>query len=310
MTISPGFIGIDVSKANLDIFDPATGHQRVANTAAAVKMLAECWRNRSVFVLFEATGRYDSRLRQSLAAGGISFARVNPLRARDFARAAGFLAKTDAVDAQMLALMAERLRPKPEVPSNRANDRLRSLHRRRDQLVHMRAQERTRRSETGEREERQDIDHHIVWLSAQIKTIEQRIRALIAATPQMNQLCKRLRLAPGIGPVAATTLAALMPEIGNRSPKAIAALAGLAPLNRDSGTLRGKRTIGGGRKRVRDALFIAALAAVRTCRYFKAFYDTLVKAGKAKKLALIAVARKLLVAINAMVRDNTDFKPA
>lgn len=311
MTIAPGFIGIDVSKANLDIFDPAVGHnRRIANTAAAIEALIAPWRAKPVFVLFEATGRYDSRLRQALAAAGVAFARVNPLKARDFARAAGFLAKTDAVDAQMLAMMAERLRPKPDLPSNRANDRLRSLHRRRDQLVHMRAQERARRSEAGEREERLDIDRHIAWLSGRIKAMEQRIQALITATPQMSQLCKRLRLAPGIGPVAATTLVALMPEIGTRSPKTIAALAGLAPLNRDSGTLRGKRTIGGGRKRVRDALFIAALAAVRTCRYFKAFYEALVKAGKAKKLALIAVARKLLVAINAMVRDNADFKPA
>jgi transposase len=309
MTISPEFVGIDVSKAHLDLFDPAVGHhEHLANTAEAVLALTERWRTRSVFVLFEATGRYDSLLRRGLAKAGIAFARVNPLRARDFARAAGFLAKTDAVDARMLALMAERLRPKPDVPSNLTYDRLRSLHRRRDQLVHMRAQERTRRSEASEPEERMDIDRHIAWLSLQIKAMETRIRALIAATPQMSLLYKRLRQAPGIGPVAATTLVALMPEIGNRSPKAIAALAGLAPLNRDSGTLRGKRTIGGGRKRVRNALYIAALGAVRSCPRFKAFYDTLLKAGKAKKLALIAVARKLLVALNAMVRDNADFK--
>lgn len=311
MIISPGFVGIDVSKATLDVFDAAVGqHVRVANTAAAIDELIARWRAKSVFVLFEATGRYDSLLRQALAAGGIAFARVNPLRARDFARAAGFLAKTDSVDARMLAMMAERLRPAPDVPQHDVRERLRALHRRRDQLVHMRAQERTRRAEASEREERTDIDRHIAWLSAQIKAMEGRIRALIASDPQISQRCKRLRQAPGIGPVAATTLVALMPEIGSRSPKTIAALAGLAPLNRDSGTLRGKRTIGGGRKRVRDALYIAALAAVRSCRHFKAFYETLVKAGKAKKLALIAVARKLLVAINAMVRDSADFKPA
>ena len=315
MTISQRFIGIDVSKAKLDVFDTATGqYASIANTAAAIDEMIAGWHvkpaSKPVFVVFEATGRYDRLLRQALAAAGVAYARVNPLRARDFARAAGFLAKTDRVDARMLALMGERLRPRPENPQQGVPERLKALHRRRDQLVHMRAQERTRRSEASEPEERTDIDRHIAWLSAQIKTMEGRIRALIADDPQISQRCKRLRQGPGIGPVGATTLVALMPEIGSRSPKTIAALAGRAPLNRDSGTLRGKRTIGGGRKRVRDALYIAALSAVRSCPHFRAFYETLVKAGKAKKLALIAVARKLLIALNAMIRDNADFKYA
>src|SRR5262249_20614055 len=159
----------------------------------------------------------------------ITFARVNPQRARDFARAAGFLAKTDAVDARMLAMMAERLRPRTEAPVEPRRERLRALHRRRDQLVHMRTQERARLSEAGDEEERSDIERHIAWLSAQIKVFDTRIRALIAAVQELAQLHARLRKAPGIGPVAAATLMALMPELGTRSPKAIAALAGLAP---------------------------------------------------------------------------------
>jgi transposase len=311
MTISPDYVGIDVSKATLDIFDAASGRsEHIENASAPVAALVKRLKTRTVFVVFEATGQYDRLLRKALAGAEVPFARVNPLRARDFARAAGFLAKTDRVDTRMLAKMGKCLQPGADTPTPDALERLRSLHRRRDQLVHMRAQERTRRSEASEHEERTDIDRHLSWLSAQIKTIEGRIKTLIAADAQIKERCKRLRQAPGIGPVAATTLVALMPEIGNRSPKTIAALAGLAPLNRDSGTLRGKRTIGGGRKRVRDALYIAALAAVRKCRHFKAFYETLVKAGKAKKLALIAVARKLLIALNAMIRDNADFKPA
>ena len=311
MTISPDYVGIDVSKATLDIFDGANGHsKRIENASKPVATLAKRFSGRNVFVVFEATGHYDRLLRKALAAAGIAFARVNPLRARDFARAAGFLAKTDRVDTRMLAKMGECLRLSADTPASEPLERLRSLHRRRDQLVQMRAQERTRRSETREREERADIDRHIAWLSTQIKTIDGRIQTQIASDAPMDARCKRLRQAPGIGPVAAVTITALMPEIGTRSPKTIAALAGLAPLNRDSGNFRGKRTIAGGRKRVRDALYIAALSAVRKCPHFKAFYQTLLKAGKAKKLALIAVARKLLIALNAMIRDNADFKPA
>jgi transposase len=259
MTITPDYVGIDVSKATLDIFDAAIGRsERIENARAPVAALVKRLKTRNVFVVFEATGQYDRLLRKALAAAAVPFARVNPLRARDFARAAGFLAKTDRVDTRMLAKMGQCLRPDADGVTPDALERLRCLHRRRDQLVQMRAQERTRRSEASEREERTDIDRHIVWLSAQIKTIEGRIKALITADAQIRERCKRLRQAPGIGPVAATTL----------------------------------------------------VAAVRKCHHFKAFYETLVKAGKAKKLALIAVARKLLIALNAMIRDNADFRPA
>lgn len=311
MIISPEFVGIDVSKAMLDVFDGAIGRsERIDNAAGAVAALIERWHSRRVFVLFEATGRYDGVLRAALHKAAIPFARVNPQRARDFARAVGFLAKTDAVDARMLAMMAERLQPNADRPSERERERLRACHKRRDQLVHMRAQERTRLSEACEPEEREQIQRHVEWLSSEIKSLEGRIRTIIASAPQLNQLCKRLRKAPGIGQVAAATLLALMPELGTRSPKAIAALAGLAPLNRDSGQQRGKRTIAGGRKRVRDALYMAALSAARSSPHFTRIYKALIAAGKAKKTALIAVARRLLVALNAMIRDNADFKPA
>ncbi len=311
MIISPDFIGIDISKSSLDVFDTAIGRrERIANASAAIAALIERLRCRRVFVLFEATGRYDRLLRGALERAQITFARVNPQRARDFARAAGFLAKTDAVDARMLAMMAERLRPRTEAPLEPTRERLRALHKRRDQLVHMRTQERARFSEAGDDEERSDIERHIAWLSAQIKTFDKRIRALIAAVRELAQLHARLRKAPGIGPVAAATLMALMPELGTRSPKAIAALAGLAPFNRDSGALRGKRSISGGRKRVRDALYMAALTATRSSPHFAAIYKAFVAAGKPKKLAIIAIARKLLTTLNAMIRDNADFNPA
>lgn len=311
MIISPDAIGIDISKLKLDVCDDAIRRvERIENASAPIAALLERWRGRRVFVLFEATGSYDRLLRTMLEAAQIPFARVNPQRARDFARAAGILAKTDAVDARMLAMMAQRMRPKADAPVSADRERLRSLNRRRDQLVHMRVQERTRFSEASDGEERDDIARHIAWLSGEIKHLDARIKAFVASLPQIHQIARRLRTAPGIGVTNATTLIALLPELGSRSPKAIAALVGLAPLNRDSGMLRGKRTIAGGRKRVRDALYIAALTAVRSSPHFKAIYQALVAAGKAKKLALIAVARRLLIAINAMIRDNADFKLA
>jgi transposase len=311
MTISPGYVGIDISKSKLDVFDAAVGRTEcVGNAAASIALLAERWRGKAVFVVFEATGRYDRQLQTALHLAGVVFARVNPSRARAFAKAAGFLAKTDAVDARMLAMMAERLRPRAETPQSAEHERLRRLHRRRDQLVLTRKQERTRLSEAEDDEERGDLSGHITWLSGAIAQIERRIGHLIASVQALKLATARLRQAPGVGPVAATTLLALLPEIGSRSPKAIAALAGLAPFNRDSGALRGRRAIAGGRKRVRDALYMAALSAVRTDAHFRAVYDRLVAAGKPKKLALIAVARKLLIAINAMLRDGKDFQPA
>jgi len=310
MTISPGYVGIDISKRTLDVFDAALGRgERIENASAAIAVLVQRWRGKDMLIVFEATGSYDRLLQAALHAAGVAFARVNPGRARDFARAAGFLAKTDKVDARMLAMMAERMRPRPEPAQLAERERLKMLHRRRDQLVQSRKQERTRLSEALDEEERTDITHHITWLSANILDLERRIRHLIASAEALRLATARLRQAPGIGPVAAATLLALLPELGSRSPKAIAALAGLAPLNRDSGAVRGKRTIAGGRKRVRDALYMAALTAVRAHPYFQHFYQRLLAAGKAKKLALIAVARKLLIALNAMIRDGNAFRP-
>jgi len=311
MIISPGFVGIDVSKSTLDIFDSTSGRaERIANESGAISAVVDRWRSKAVFVLFEATGRYDCDLQIALHAAGIDFARVNPLRARDFARAAGFLAKTDAVDARMLAMMGERMKPRTAAPIQADRERLRALHRRRDQLVSMRQQERARLSEAYTPDEAGDIQQHVDWLSDAIKELEKRIRLFIASVPTLKLVSQKLRTAPGIGAVAATTLLALLPELGCRTPKTIAALVGLAPFNRDSGLERGKRTISGGRKRVRDALYMAALSAVRSSAHFAALYKAFLAAGKPKKLALIAIARKLLIAINAMIRDNADFKPA
>lgn len=310
MIIHPGVMGIDISKETLDVFDAALGRsERFAHTAAGIDLLVERCAGSGAFVLFEATGSYDTMLRRALAAAGVRYARVNPGRARDFARAAGFLAKTDAVDARMLAAMAQCLQP-PADAYSAERERLTLLHKRRDQLVATRQQERTRRRECACAEIAADLERHLAWLDGEIGSMDRRIRALLAAKAEIARLQALLRSAPGIGPVTAATLIALLPELGQRSPKTIAALAGLAPFNDDSGRRNGRRTIRGGRKRVRDALYMAALAAARSATRFKALYQALRAAGKPAKLALIAVARKLLVTLNAIVRDQNAFQNA
>jgi transposase len=308
MIINSGFIGIDVSKHHLDVFEGGSGRtERVPNSAEGLAPLVACWQCSGVFVLFEATGRYDVQLRRALAAAGIAFARVNPARARDFARAAGMLAKTDRIDARMLAAMAQCLAPVRTADEGRDREALALAHKRRDQLVHMRQQERTRR-ECGEPAMRMDIEAHLEWLDAQIARWDAEIRSLLAQSERLTQIARLLRSIPGIGPVAAATLIALMPELGSLQPKKIAALAGLAPFNVDSGQFRGKRRIKGGRKRVRDALYMAAVAAARSHDRFRVIYHHLRAAGKPAKLALIAIARKLLVIANAILRDKVAFQ--
>lgn len=311
MSIHPGVMGIDISKGFLDIFDAEQDSlRRVPNAAADVADLAQRCCERGLFVLFEATGHYDALLRLALSEAGVAFARVNPARARDFAKAAGYLAKTDAVDARMLAAMARCLQPEAREQPSQNREQLARWHKRRDQLVAMRQQERTRRADCADPDIAADLDRHLVGLDDAIRQVDRRIRDLLAQDDETAHLQGLLRTAPGIGPVAATTLIALLPELGQRSPKSIAALAGLAPFNRDSGAFRGKRKIHGGRKRVRDALYMAALAASRSNTSFGKTYRALRQAGKAAKLALIAIARKLLVTLNAIVRDNRPFQNA
>lgn len=307
MILHPGFVGIDVSKHHLDVFESGRT-ERVANTAEGLASLVGRWHDR--FVLFEATGHYDACLRRALEAEGIAFARVNPARARDFARATGRLAKTDRIDARMLAAMAQSLSFARERESDPKREALARAHKRRDQLVQMRQQERTRLTECDDASLRADIEAHRQWLDAQIARWDAEIARLVEQSGVLAQKARRLRSIAGVGPVAATTLLALVPELGALSPKKIAALAGLAPFNADSGQLRGLRRIRGGRKRVRDALYMAAVTAARHNPRLKPLYLRLRAAGKPAKVARIAVARKLIIIANAILRDQTEFKLA
>jgi len=310
MNIQPGFVGCDISKNHLDIFDEALSRpERIANEAAALAPLIERWKDKEVLVLFEATGPYDACLRRALTAAAIPFARVNPARARDFARATGRLAKTDAIDARMLAAMARALRPDCAPAPSPEREALARLHKRRDQLVLMRKQERTRLAAIDDPVIVEDVEAHIAWLSTRIDRIERQTRALIENNAHLTEDQRLLRSVPGIGPVVAATLIALMPELGTRSPKTIAALAGLAPFNVDSGQFRGKRVIKGGRRRVREALYMAAITTIRSKHRFARIYKAMIDAGKPPKVALIAIARRILITANAILRERKPFQP-
>lgn len=307
MTILPYFIGCDIAKAHLDLFEETSGQGfRIANTPQAIAAWLSSLDTGTAFVAFEATGPYDLALRRALDQAGCRFVRVNPARARDFARATGRLAKTDAIDARMLAAMARTLALAPDQPADPAHQHLARLHKRRDQLVAMRACERVRAREAND--STGSLARHLAWFDDEIATLERLIDEALCADQALADMQALLRSAPGVGPVTATTLLALMPELGQCSPKAIAALAGLAPVNNDSGSLRGKRSIKGGRRRVRRALYMAALAAMRTSPRFKAFYETIKARRAAPKIAIIAVARKLLTILNAMAKTKTPFQ--
>lgn len=306
MTIDPVYVGIDVSKAHLDVFDPRRSKAlRWNNDAGAiaelVATLAGC------VVVVEATGAYDRSLRHALHRAGVAVARTNPGRARNFAKAARFLAKTDAIDARMLSLFGKRMQPDPEPAPERARETLALLNTRRDQLVAMRQQERVRLKEHPDPAVVANLAAHLQWLDESIAGLEREIASSIETDPALEADSRLMRSVPGVGPVVCATMLALMPEIGHRSPKTIAALSGLAPYNLDSGNYRGQRCIRGGRKRVRDALYMAAVSASRTKTRFGDFYRALRKAGKPPKLAFIALARKILTVLNAVIRQRAPF---
>ena len=308
MTLHPDVIGIDIANAHLDVHDRLAGTtRRIANSAAAAAELAASLAGRDCLVVFEATGRYDAVLRGALGTAGVAHARVNPEQARHFARASGLRAKTDAIDARMLAELGSRMALRREEPVDPARARLGLLTRRRDQLVAMRKQERVRVGHEDDALLAADLAAHIAWLDAAIARIEREIADLVRSNQNLCEDEALLRSAPGIGPVTAAVLIGQLPELGHIGASAIAALAGLAPYNNDSGTWRGKRSIRAGRSRVRTALYMAAVSLVRTSSPIANFYQRLRKAGKPPKVALVATARKLLVTLNALVRNQKPY---
>jgi transposase len=307
MTIAPSKTGIDIAKTWLDIHDAAARKsRRINNVKAAIAAFVKDLPPQST-VTFEATAPYDTELRRALSEAGVTAFRVNPGQARDFAKSRRFLAKSDKIDARVLALMGEEIKLTPEPAFDEERERLQALHRRRDQLVEARAVERGRLADVADEGERASLVRHLQWLDAEIGVIEARTKAALRQ-PALAPAAKLLRTATGVGIVTVTTLLALLPELGRRSAKTIAALAGLAPYNCDSGKFRGQRRIQGGRARVRRALYMAALSAIRRVPHFRATYLAIKQRSGKAKIAIIAVARKLLITLNSMMKTGQPFR--
>lgn len=302
------YVGVDVAKDWLDIHHPRRGARRIDNAPAALKAFSATCAREGAWIVFEASGGYDHLLLAALKAAQVRFSRVNPRQARDFARAMGVIGKTDRVDARMLSELGARLRPSPTDQLAASRRALQAQATRRRQLVEMRKQEATRLQQTADAEARADIRSLIAVLDRRIAKADARMAALIAEDPELAAVDRRLKTVPGVGPVVAATLIAELPELGRLDRRRIAALAGLAPIARDSGKRLGRRTIGGGRPVVRTMLYIAALHASRRCHVFAAFHRRLVAAGKPVKSALTATARKLLGVLNAMLQTGTDYR--
>lgn len=306
MTTAPVFVGLDVAKATLDVaLRPSGETGSVPNDDAGVTNLVERLRAcEPTLIVCEATGGFERAAVAALAAAGLPVVVANPRQVRDFARATGQLAKTDRLDAGILALFAERVRPSPRPLPDATALLLDALLTRRRQLLEMLVAEKNRLG-FAPRPLHRGIQQHIRWLERQLEDVTGELAAVIEASPLWRAKDDLLQSVPGIGPIVSAVLLGELPELGTLSHKQIAALAGLAPLARDSGTLRGKRMVWGGRAGVRTALYLAALCGRRWNPRLKVFYERLIAAGKPKKVALIACARKLLTILNAMVRNTT-----
>jgi transposase len=308
MILHQNVLGVDVAKDWIDVFDPSTNTARRIDTTRRALAAFAAKLPKDVLVVFEASGGYERPLMAALEAKGLAYARVNPRQAREFARATGRLAKTDKVDARVLAEMGRALELAPTIPVDPVRRRLAELVARREDLVAAITAETNRLAQARDHFVRADIKGHVALLKRRRLAAEKEITSHTRQHEELDAMDRRLRSDPGVGPVVASVLAALLPELGALDRRAIASLAGLAPHACDSGQRKGKRQVWGGRAEVRCALYRAAFIASRRDPGFKALRDRMINAGKPFKVALIAIARKLLVALNAIVRDNRDFE--
>ena len=298
------FIGIDVSQARLDLaVRPGTSWSVQHDEAAIATVVEQLATLHPALIVLEATGGMEIPLTSALATAGLPVVVVNPRQVRDFARASGLLAKTDALDAQVLAQFAEVMRPQPRPLPDPEARALAALLTRRRQLVEMLTAEKNRLLSASS-SIRKSLRAHITWLERELQRTDTDLTAAIQQSPVWREKDELLRSVPGVGPVLTSTLLANLPELGTLTNKQIAALVGVAPLNRDSGTLRGRRTVWGGRAQVRAVLYMSAIVAARFNPVIRHFYQRLQRAGKAKKVALTACMRKLLTILNANAKKS------
>jgi transposase len=304
-------IGVDVSKNQLDVAARPSGERsRFANDEAGrAELVAHLAKLKPERVLLEPTGGYEAPVVAALKAAKLPVIVVNARQVRQFAQAAGRLAKTDQIDADVIAHFGEALRPEVRELPDEARLQLEALVTRRRQLIDIRAGE-LKRKQTAPAVVHPSIDHVVAFLTKQIEDIDSDLKKLVDSTPEWSATDELLQSVPGVGPVLATTLTALVPELGKLDRKKIASLVGVAPLNNDSGSRNGKRSTWGGRAPVRAVLYMAAVAAKRSNKTIAAFYDRLIQHGKDPKVALVACMRKLLVTLNAMARNRSKWTPA
>ena len=310
MSELPVVVGIAVAKARLDLAVRPSGEQRqVSHDASGIAEVVTYLQELAPQVIvLEATGGYEVPVVAELGTAGLAVAVVNPRQVRDFAKASGRLAKTDRLDAQVLAHFAEALHPVARPLPDAQGLELAALVERRRQVVALRTAEQNRLGTTRTPAVRAPIHAHLEWLDADLRALDDELQRRVKASPWWQERAAVLRSAPGVGPIVSLTLLADLPELGRLSHAQIAALVGVAPLNRESGIWRGRRSVWGGRAAVRAALYMGTLRATRCNPVIRQFYERLLAAGKAKKVALVACMHKLLTILNAMVRHQTPWQ--
>ena len=310
MTQESIFAGIDVAKERLDLALRPSGTVRtVAYDAAGISdLVSELQSLEPSAVVLESTGGLELPLAAALAAESLPVVVVNPRQVRDFAKATGRLAKTDVLDAQVIAHFAEAVRPAIRPLPDSDTQELHSLNARRTQVVEMLVAEKNRPGRAGQAVSPR-IRAHIEWLEQEMKDLDRGLRDMLRRSPVWREQDDLLRSVPGVGPQLSVALLADLPELGTLGRRQIAALVGVAPMNRGSGTMRGRRTVSGGRARVRAVLYMGALVASRHNPVICSFYQRLLAAGKPKKLALTACMRKLLTILNSMVKSGKRWNP-
>ena len=304
------YVGIDVAKAQVDVaIRPTNDRWEIPRDEAGIRKLVSQMKTlEPVMVLLEASGGLELPLVAALAAESVPVVVVNPRQVRDFARATGKLAKTDALDAAVLAHFAEAVRPPVRPLRDAETQVLNSMAARRHQVMTMLVSEKNRLSAATTVAVRPRIEAHIAWLERELDELDEGLRQTLRQSPVWREKDDLLRTVPGVGEQLSITLLAYLPELGTLDRRQIAALVGVAPFNRDSGTLRGKRTVWGGRARVRAALYMGALVASRFNPVIRDFYQRLLADGKPKKLALTACMRKLLVILNSMLKHGSPWR--
>ena len=303
------YVGIDVAKAQVDVAVRPTGQRWVVSfdETGVGELVSQMEDLSPALVLLEASGGLELPLVAALAAAALPVVVVNPRQVRDFARATGTLAKTDALDAAVLAHFAEAVRPPVRPLRDAETQALNALAARRHQVMIMLVSEKNRLS-SATIAVRPRIEAHIAWLERELDDLDEGLRQTLRQSPVWREKEDLLRTVPGVGEQLSLTLLAYLPELGTLDRRKIAALVGVAPFNRDSGTLRGKRTVWGGRARIRAVLYMGALVASRHNPVIRDFYQRLLAAGKPKKLALIACMRKLLVILNSMLKHDLPWR--